>query len=669
MKNIGERENIPGSFECQVVISMKGSYNPIKDYGLIGDCHTAALVDRMGSIDWFCPGRFDQDAVFYRILDAKKGGFLYLSPIGKFKIDRNYITDTNVLQYRFSNDYSVLKMTYFMPIYKRKTTNRGHDVGNYQQIICLIETNNPEYRLRITYRPTFNFGRTSARLYYEPGIGILSEGGNRAMSLSCSCCDLGKEWTGANDTFFQEIKVPKGQFCISLSYTEDMDKAQKPLAFPLLVKRYWETIEYWRKWARKCNYDGPYRDIVMRSALTLKLFIYEPTGAIIAAPTTSLPEEIGGSRNWDYRYAWLRDSSLILYSLITIGYEEEAADFFEWLKEVHQNNPKSDTQLMYRVNGDHNIDEVILEDIEGYLGSQPVRIGNGASTQVQYDIYGEILTSAYLYFITDIGKDEFNRSTRKKFLEKDWPFLKTLVERAEERWNEPDNGIWELRGELRHFLYSKFMCWAALDRGIRFANENSLDAPIKRWEKSRENIKQSILERGFDTTIGAFTQAFDNKSLDACALIIPRIGMMSYTDPKFISTLMLIQKKLLKNGLVYRYLNDDGLPGNEAAFATCSFWLVDALALSGYIKEAHEIFERLLGYTNDLGLLSEEIEPTTNTLLGNFPQGFSHMALITSAVNLLKAQEHGLETKPEIEVERARKIKKVLRQRKDNSKF
>jgi GH15 family glucan-1,4-alpha-glucosidase len=646
---------------------MKDRYNPIKDYALIGDCHTAALIDRTGSIDWFCPGRFDKDALFYRILDSKKGGFLSLSPIGQYKVDRHYIRDTNVLRYRFLGDSGVLNMTYFMPIFKRKTTNRGHDVGNYQQILCLTETENPHHRLSVTFKPTFDFGRASNKLYCKPGTGVVSETRNRTTSLSCTCCDLGKKWSGEKDIFLKDMKIPKGRCWISLTYNEDKDKVQEPLIISLLEKRYLDTIEYWRKWARKCSYNGPYKDMVMRSALTLKLLIYEPTGAIVAAPTTSLPEEIGGVRNWDYRYAWLRDSSLILYSLITIGYEEEAADFFEWLKETHQNNPESMTQLMYRVDGDHNIDESILEDIEGYQKSRPVRIGNGASTQVQLDIYGEILTSAYLYFVTDIGKDEYNRSTRKRFLENDWPLLKTLVEKAEEKWIDPDNGIWEVRGGLRHFLYSKLMCWAALDRGIRFAIENSLDAPIERWKKSRAEIKQSILEKGFDTTIGAFTQAFDSKSLDACALVIPRVGLLPHTDPRFISTLGLIRKKLLEKNLVHRYLNDDGLPGSEAAFATCSFWLVDALALSGNIKEAHEIFKGLLGYSNDLGLLSEEIEPSTHLLLGNFPQGFTHMALIISAVNLLKAEEHGPEDFPETETERAGKIQKLLGQRKMNS--
>jgi GH15 family glucan-1,4-alpha-glucosidase len=367
---------------------------------------------------------------------------------------------------------------------------------------------------------------------------------------------------------------------------------------------------------------------------------------VVAAPTTSLPEEIGGVRNWDYRFAWLRDSALILYAMLTLGYEEEADDFFQWLGSVCGSDPSVSPQIMYRIDGGRDLPEVELTHLAGYRGSRPVRVGNAAATQRQLDIYGEVLSAAYLHLRHGRHQHEVAAAS--------WPLLSSLVEQAAEHWREPDNGIWEIRGGPRDFLYSKLMCWVALDRGIRIAREDGLDAPLDRWRDARREIREAILSRGYNERVGAFTQAFDSDDLDATALVIPRIGFLPATDPRFLSTLDRIQQGLVgKDGFVHRYCTADGLPGGEGSFTLCSLWLVDALALAGRVDQARALFERILGRANDLGLFSEEFASSTGELLGNYPQGFTHLGLIGAAVNLAKAGQHGAEHEAHTEGERA----------------
>ena len=638
------------------------SYQPISSYAIIGDCHTAALVGQDGAIDWYCPHRFDEPAVFCRLLDAGKGGFYSISPSGAFSATRHYLDETNILRTVFTAGGAQSALTDFMPVHRRKADRRGYDVGTSRRILRLVEAISGDVELVVRFHPTMNYGRSPTTLkVVHDSIAVAT---NEGQYLSLACPGHGLSFaTDDAGGLSASLSLRAGERrWLVLTDSDDPDRAVELPEPSQCEEQLSRTTSYWKQWAGACTYQGPYRDMVLRSALTLKLLTYEPTGAIVAAPTTSLPEEIGGVRNWDYRYAWLRDSALILSALLTTGYEEEAADFFEWLQETHKKDPTPEPQVLYGIDGRDDIPETTLDNLAGYRDSRPVRVGNGAALQTQHDIYGEILTAASLYFELKIGEgaDSVGSSPSRRSLSNDWPLLRSLVQRAAELWQQPDNGIWETRGGLQHFLYSRLMCWAALDRGIRLASEYSLPAPLDEWLNIRKAIEQTILGAGYDVRLGAFTQATDSPALDASALIIPRVGLLPPTDSRIQSTVRRIQSELTRGGLVYRYTAQDGLPGSEAAFLTCTFWLVDVLATSGQFDAADDLFKHAAGYANDVGLMSEEVEPSTRELLGNFPQGFSHMALINAAVNLANAQRHGPEEQPETEVERARKTRRPL---------
>jgi GH15 family glucan-1,4-alpha-glucosidase len=640
-------------------------YESLRDYGIIGDCHTVALVSRGGSIDWYCPGRFDAPAVFCRLLDATKGGYFLIAPVGEFHTERQYVLNTNILQTVFITDRGKVCITDFMPVHERTAARRGYDVGASRRIIRMVETLSGEAKVEIWCRPTFGYARGQTKVRIEKGIGALAHQNGSFLSLACLDSELVFQ-TNGDGTVHGQIELRQGdRYWFVLTNADDPDRILELPTADRCEQQLLRTQRYWEKWASRCTYQGPYRDIVLRSALTLKLLTYEPTGAIIAAPTTSLPEEIGGVRNWDYRYTWVRDSALILYALMNVGYREEAADFFEWLQETHHNDPSTDLQVLYGIDGRRELPEATLDHLEGYECSRPVRIGNAAAKQLQLDIYGEVLTAAYLYFTSRIGKrgeDEGQFSTKERMLKHDWPLLRGLVDRTVQRWQESDDGIWEVRGGPQPFLYSRLMCWSALDRGIRLAQEYSLEASLNSWDSARDAIRQAILTEGFNADVGAFTQAFGISSLDASALLIPRTGFLPGTDARVQSTIESIKSRLAYNGLVYRYHADDGLSGGEGVFITCTFWLIDALALGGKLDEAHDLFERVSDYANDMGLLSEELDPSGGKLLGNFPQGFTHMALINAAINLAKATKHGAEEQAETEAERARRAGVAVRE-------
>ncbi|HEX5417396.1 MAG TPA: glycoside hydrolase family 15 protein [Chloroflexota bacterium] len=625
-----------------------GQCPPIADYAVIGNCHTAALVAKDGSIDWFPPERFDAPPVFCRLLDFQKGGFLRIAPAGPYQSTRSYRGRTAVLETTFSTERGSARVIDFMPVHQRQPQREGYDVGTSHEIVRCIEGVQGEVELEVRYKPTFDYARTVPRITVIPGAGVIAAAEQQYLVLAGPEIPFEPP---ADGELVGRLTARAGERrWLILSFAPDEKSARAALAAEGREAELAETIAYWEEWAGRCAYRGLYRDAVVRSAITLKLLTYEPTGAIIAAPTTSLPEVIGGTRNWDYCYTWLRDSSLILYSLLIVGYDAEAADFFHWLEAIGDCQAGRKPAIAYAIDGSLVPPERVLEHLAGYRDSKPVRVGNAAAGQTQLDIYGEVLSAA----------DQYIRLQNGSAAPRLWPVLAPLVGLAAREWTNPDEGIWEVRGGARHFLYSKLMCWVALDRGVRLAEDYHLPAPLDEWRSIREKVRESILTNGFNANAGAFTQCYGSTALDASALAIPRVGFLPATDPRVVATVDRIRHQLSRDGFVYRYLVDDSLPGREATFALSTFWLVDALALSGQVDEARKIFERLLSFANDVGLFSEEIDPVTRELLGNFPQGFTHLALIRSAANLAKAATHGPEHHAETEAERAPRAKAAV---------
>jgi GH15 family glucan-1,4-alpha-glucosidase len=627
-----------------VASSHDNDYRPLGDYALIGDAHTAALVSSNGSIDWLCWPRFDSPALLCRLLDRHKGGYFSVSPASPNAAStRSYVENTNVLNITFSTGSGRFRLTDLMPVERLTETHEREDIASSYRILRMIEGLDGEPEVEVCFRPTFDYARAEP-LYELRGNTAIAYSGREALVISCPA-RIERDESGALRSRFK-TKVGDRQW-VTLSYIANAN--HNAIALPTIDadKEMERTLSYWREWCDTCRYEGPYEKLVRRSALVLKALTYEPTGALVAAPTTSLPEEIGGVRNWDYRYTWLRDSSLILYSLQLLGYYEEATDFFDWLDALcipcgHE------LQIMYRIDGGAHLAEQTLEHLEGYRGSRPVRFGNGAHEQKQLDIYGEVIDAAYLYHT------RMRRPIRKEL----WETLSYMADQTAGRWREADSGIWEVRGGPKHFLYSKLLCWVALDRAVRLSSREDLPGNVAAWKSAREEIRKVILTEGYNEKIGAFTQALNDTALDASALTIPQLGFLPATDPRVTSTVNRIREGLTSHGLVYRYLSDDALPGGDATFALCSFWLVDCLAQGGRLPEARELFERVVSYSNDLGLLSEEIDPVSRELLGNYPQGFTHLGLIRSALNIAKAESLGAEQEPETQAERAGKIER-----------
>jgi GH15 family glucan-1,4-alpha-glucosidase len=631
----------------------RARYPSIADYALIGDCHTAALISRAGSVDWWCPGRFDRAAVLCRLLDAERGGCLSLTPGGRTQTMRQYRGATNVLETTFRTAEGQVRVTDYMPLERSPSGRREPHVRGSDRLVRLVEALSGEPRLELAFRPSFDYGRAPHELSILAEGGALARADGSYLALACPGVRLAAD--GRAGVRGQLALRAGERRWITLTHAEDEQRAREALHRSDGTAELERTLDDWERWAAGCTYRGPYRQQVQRSALTLKLLTYAPTGAVVAAPTTSLPEELGGVRNWDYRYTWLRDASLMLYALITVGYHDEAAEFFEWLERVQRANRGAVPQIMYAIDGGRELPEVTLDHLEGYRGSRPVRVGNAAADQRQLDVFGEVLGAAFLYFshVDPRRRDPSIARPDGRPTPQTWTLLGGLVEAAARDWQQPDRGIWEVRGEPKLFLYSRLRCWAALDCGIRLAERYGLEAPLDRWHQTRRELRRAILSRGYDAARGAFTQAFGSPELDAGALAIPRLGFLPATDSRVQSTVERIRAELTHRGLVYRYRTADGLPGGEATFALCSYWLVDALALGGRLDEAHALFERVTGYANDLGLLAEEIDAAAGELLGNFPQGFSHMALIGAAVNLAKAARHGPEETAEDEAGRA----------------
>jgi GH15 family glucan-1,4-alpha-glucosidase len=604
------------------------AYQPIENYGIIGDLHTTALVGMDGSIDWLCLPHFDSPSVFAAILDDEKGGRFKIAPVSESVTRKQlYWPDTNVLITRFFTPEGVAEVTDYMPIHSSMNGQGRH------QLIRRIKVVRGEMKFRMECSPAFNYARDDHKSEITDG-GACFHSGQLSLGLATDVPLKSESNRAVADFSLQEEQmavfvlreIESGSDC-GLSLSEQQEK-----------ELFMQTVEYWRRWLSKSTYTGRWREMVQRSALTLKLLTFEPTGAIVAAPTTSLPEGIGGERNWDYRYTWIRDAAFSLYGLLRLGFTEEAEAFMGWLEDrCYKPKPDSLLQLMYGIDGRSELTEETLDHLEGYRGSRPVRIGNGAYNQLQLDIYGELMDAVYLY----------NKYGDPIWYEL-WTHLRGLIDWVCDNWWRKDEGIWEVRSGQQHSVYSKLMCWVALDRALRLADKRSFPADRQRWLKVRDEIYEEIMERGWSPERKAFVQAYDDDTLDASNLIMPLVFFVAPKGPRMLSTLDAINRPpkddgLVSNGLVFRYdvqKSADGLMGEEGTFSLCTFWLVEALTRAGRLEEARLIFEHMLSYANHLGLYAEEIGPNGEAL-GNFPQAFTHLTLISAAYNLDRALGKG----------------------------
>lgn len=598
------------------------TYSPISDYALIGDCHGSALVSKDGAIDWACLARFDGDAIFCRLLDEEKGGTFALTPRARTGCTRRYLPDTNVLETTFTTETGVARV---LDCYTMRKGGRSHP---HRQLLRVVQGIEGVTEFNVLIQPRFDYASLRPWLRHSRECGVYSAvGGDNAFVLQC---DDPLSISQEECSFFGALSVGKGQsrrFSIVAQPPQEMQLERLPAE--ALDRRLNATIHWWRAWVRRGLCDETYREEVVRSALVLKLLTCAPTGAIIAAPTTSLPEQPGGGRNWDYRYSWVRDSAHTLAALLAVGHPEVATGFKLFIERATAGHAE-DLQVVYGCYGERRLTEEQLPHLDGYRGSRPVRIGNGAARQRQLDVYGELLNAAHLWRRAgnDISKDG-------------WRFLSSLVEAACANWRQPDRGLWEVRGEPRHFVESKVMCWLALERGIQAAEELSLTCQIRRWQAVRAEIRAVIERDGIDPERGCFVQSFGSREVDASLLLLPIVGFIDANDPRMRATVEAIERDLGDGLLVRRYRTehvDDGLCRGEGAFLMASFWLVDVLAMQGRVEEAESRFRRLLTLANDVGLMAEEYDPTRREQLGNFPQAFTHMALINSAEQLHRAR-------------------------------
>jgi GH15 family glucan-1,4-alpha-glucosidase len=593
-------------------------YAPIEDYGIIGDLHTVALVGKDGSIDFLCLPSFDSPSVFAALLDAERGGRFQIAPqLGEAARKQLYLPDTNVLLTRFLSSDGVAELSDFMPV---------EDGGQAHNLVRRVKTVRGEIRFRMHCDPHFDYARAthSVERRSDREVIFIGRGGAGTLTLRL-CSSVAMQLAdGAAVAEFTLRADESASFVLEVVVADEPSPGRQP---DYESEAFKQTVNFWRRWVDRCTYRGRWRETVHRSALTLKLLTSRPHGSIVASPTFGLPENIGGGRNWDYRYTWIRDSSFALYGLMRLGYTGEAEAFMRWvMARVDELEPDGSLQIMYGIDGRHALPEETLPHLEGYMGSRPVRIGNAAYTHLQLDIYGELMDAVYLY-------DKYGSPIPHDV----WRNIVRLIDWICIHWREQDEGIWEVRGGRQEFLYSRVMCWVAIDRAIRLAAKRSFPAPLARWHDVRDTIYRDVYERFWDPTRRVFVQAAGSKALDAASLLMPLIRFVSPTDPRWLSTLHAIEQDLVSDSLVYRYrLGDgytDGLTGQEGTFSMCSFWYVECLSRMGDLHKARFFFEKMLGYANHLGLYGEELGPQAQHL-GNFPQAFTHLALISAAFDL-----------------------------------
>lgn len=588
----------------------------IEDYALIGDMQTAALVCRDGTADWLCLPRFDSHAIFAGLLGTEEHGFWRLGPAYATGTEppaadrRRYRGDSLILESEWDTPRGTVRVTDFMP-----------PRDGAPQLIRIVEGISGRVPMRSELRMRFSYGRVIPWVHKVDGRTVAVAGPDSVW------LDTPADTYGENLTTYSDFTVAPGdRIAFTISW---QPSHHEPPGLPDPEGSLEATEDFWREWVEQCTYHGPYREAVVRSLITLKALTYAPTGGIVAAPTTSLPEDIGGSRNWDYRYTWLRDAAITLSSLLRTGYREEARAWREWLLRAVAGDPEN-LQIMYGIAGERELGEAELDWLPGYENSSPVRVGNGAAGQLQLDVYGEVIEALHLAHMTGLTRNDYATGLQLK-----------LISYLENHWDEPDEGIWEVRGPRRHFVHSKVMAWVAVDRTIKLIESGDIEGPLERWRELRDTIHRAVCENGYDKERNTFTQSYGSRELDASLLLIPQMGFLPPDDKRVIGTIEAIQRELsTEDGFVLRYptrgedAGVDGLEGDEGAFLACSFWLADDLAMIGRVDEARQLFERLLSLRNDLGLLAEEWDPRLQRQVGNFPQAFSHVPLIDTALRL-----------------------------------
>ncbi|WP_328936775.1 glycoside hydrolase family 15 protein [Streptomyces tauricus] len=600
-------------------------YPPIADHGLVGDLQTAALVSSDGTIDWLCAPRFDSPSVFASLLDHERGGHFTVTADTAQPPVQIYLQDTAILVTRFLTESGVGEVIDFMPVEHPERAAGRH------RVVRILRVTRGRVRFSLECRPRFDYGRAGHRVDLGTDAVRFDAPGAQAVVQTVGPV----RWSGDGDDVRGELTMEQGDFAALVLTVGDTDDTPVPPLTPADVRALFEsTRDFWHAWVRRSHYRGRWQDMVNRAAITLKLLTYAPTGAPVAAPTMGLPEQIGGGRNWDYRYTWVRDGSMSVGALLGLGHVEEAHAFRSWLGDrvkAGRTISGEPLQIMYRVDGDPELPEVPLDHFEGYRGSAPVYAGNGAAGQLQLDIYGEAVL-ALSHTVQGAGNAPPYDG---------WLALSGVLDWLVKAWDRPDEGIWETRGGQKDFTYSRLMCWVAFDRGIRMARDFARPADIPEWTAARDNILRQVMERGWSTRRQSFVQNYEDTTLDASLLLMPSVGFISPKDPRWLSTLDAMEQELVSDSLVQRYdpqASPDGLRGNEGTFSLCSFLYVDALAQAGQLGPARYAFDKMLTYANPVGLFAEEIG-STGEQLGNFPQAFTHLALITAALSLDKEMD------------------------------
>ncbi|HEX8856775.1 MAG TPA: glycoside hydrolase family 15 protein [Thermoleophilaceae bacterium] len=602
-------------------------FQPIAEYGLLADCNTAALVDRSGSIDWLCLPRYDSDAVFSRLLGPEAGHW-YIRPAGAFEVERRYLPGTLVIETTFKTSTGAVRLYDALAF---ADGQRSHDLGFDvpHELLRSVEGVSGSIELELELAPRPEYGLVKPLFRLEDGGGRTFGGSGRVAVRAGVPVEI------EDSTMRASFILREGETVgFSLRWAPPEERSLEPLPAEQVPARILDVAEGWRSWEAEHDiYEGPHRELVRFSSRVLKGLTYRPTGAVVAAPTTSLPETVGGERNWDYRFAWIRDASLTLEALYVGACSDEASEFVSFMTSAAGGRAREGSlQIMYGIDGRHDLSERQLAHLPGWRNSAPVRVGNGAWNQVQLDVYGELLNSLYLY------RDKLGDLHMEI-----QAFIADLADTAARRWREKDSGIWEMRGEPRHHLSSKVMCWVALDRAVKLAPSLGNYAKEDEWSAARDEIRAAIEERGWSEAAQAYAQSFDSDELDGAALLMPIMGFLPATDERMRSTIEAIARELTQDGMVLRYrneegLNADGLSGEEGTFVICTWWLVSCLAQAGEVERAEELFEQLAGFANDLGLIGEEVDAQSGEQLGNFPQAYSHIGLINAAYEIDKAR-------------------------------